>query len=177
MFLTDIKIVDMKHSKWDKQKSNPDKGEYVFTNKKYVDYNDTGRKLDYFWQWGDVEPGELNRWKYAWNYSEVRAEDNLFWPEGIAPDADGRYVFRDAILLKIKVKDYAAKRKPEIEQSERATRAMFEGFGAKVRRDAKRAGMPREDIDRMVDSIVLDERRNVPQPDKPLLQPKKIYPK
>jgi len=165
----------MKHSKWDKQKSNPDKGEYVFTDKKYVSYDDKSRKLDYFWQWGDVEPSELARWKYAWNYSEVRKDDNLFWPEGIAPDADGRYVFRDAILLKITIQDYAAKRKPEIEQSERATRAMLEGFGTRVRADAARAGIPREDIDIMVDDIVLKETKSRSQP-KPLLQSKKIYP-
>jgi len=154
---------------------DPKKGKYVFTNKKYVDYEDKSRKLDYFWQWGDTDPYERARWENAFNYSVVRVDDNLFWPEGQAPNNEGCYNFRDALLMKIKIEDYKAKRKPEIEQSERATRAMLEGFGARVRADATRAGIPRGDIDKLVDEIVLEETRSGGQV-KPLLQSKKLYP-
>lgn len=172
MYLGHIKIVDMKHSKWDKQKSDPAKGKYIFTDKKYVDYNDTSRKLDYFWQWGDKSGQQRMQWEYGFHYSVVKPEDKLFWPEGVSLDKDGEYSFGDAVLMKIKIDDYKAKRLPEIEASERATKATLEGFAHRVRADAERAGIPHADITKMVDDIILDERRGGTPPS--LLKSKKL---
>ena len=40
-----------------------------------------------------------------------------FWPEGICPNADGEYVFKDAVLVSIPVEQYLAQRRKEIEQA------------------------------------------------------------
>jgi hypothetical protein len=154
--LQDLKFVDMIHSKWDKQKSNPKKGQYVFTDKKYVEYGDEGRRLDYFFRWNRNHPDDIANWKDRWNFSLVNASDKLVWVEGKAPDEEGHYVHGDVILMKIRIEDYIAKRKPEIERSEFARKRMFEGFN----RDAQQAGRaaPQEMVEEILLQDISDKR-------------------
>lgn len=150
--LQDLKFVDLKHSKWDKQKSKPKKGEYVFTDKKYCDYSDKARRPDYMFQWNRNHPDDIANWKDRWNYSLVTFDEKIVWVEGKAPNAEGHYTHGDVILMKIKNEDYIfGKRKPEITKSEFARKRMFEGFTSTTRQAG--VALPQE----MVDEVLATE--------------------
>jgi len=167
-YLSEIRFIDLKHSKWDKQKSNPKKGKYVWIDKKHVSYDDKGNHPGYLFRWNRNDPKDIADWEIKFRFSLVNVSEGLVYPEGGAQiDAEGHYVFGDCILMKITPEDYFAKRKPEIEESERAARTAFEGFRSRVKQDARRY-LPGEDAEKMVDDIIYEEIKRGEQ--KPLLK-------
>ena len=158
-YLHEIKFVDLKHSKWDKQKSNPKKGKYVWIDKKYVSYADKGTHPGYLFRWNRNDPKDISDWEVKWRFSLVNVSEKLVYPEGGAQiDAEGHYTFGDCILMKITPEDYFAKRRPEIEQSERAASNLYKRFASQVKQDTKRY-LPGEDAEKMVDKIIHEEIR------------------
>lgn len=104
MELCEIKIVDLNHSKFDPKKSNPDEGEYEFIEKKYVDYLDKGRRPKFWFTSCRYDPinnyKEFREWKYTRRATFLKKEDG-YWPETMAPDAEGKYIYGDAVFVKI----------------------------------------------------------------------------
>lgn len=106
MTLGEIRIVNLRDSVWDKEASKPDKGEYVFQSKRYVPYDiskcGSEPMPEHFITWERYE----NRSSYreisqakASGFSYVVVGDP-YWPEGVAPDAEGKYVYGDVVLMK-----------------------------------------------------------------------------
>jgi hypothetical protein len=125
MYVQEHPIIDLSQSKWDKEKSDPRRGQYVFNNIKYIDYRGTtAARPPYQFAWAPVTPytnppnREAERWKMLWGYTYVTVNDP-YWPQSITPDADGKYVLGDAVLMKTKLENYLKKRKREIDESER----------------------------------------------------------
>jgi len=172
MYLSEIKFVDLKRSKWDKQKSKPKKGEYVFTEKRYVnDERDEGYP-ELLFRWNRNDPKDIADWTYKWKFSLVHQNENLVWPEGLVPDAEGHFVYGDCILMKIRTEDYIAKRKPEIERSEYAAKRYQEKVKAMMVQDARRAGL--ENPERIPEDFIIEEIKTGPR--RALVTPKRLYP-
>ena len=139
-----IKIVDLKQSKVDWDKSNPEKGEYVFKDKVIIDYrSDKAALPDHKVQWGRNAPNDLSHWIYTLNYTPVNVSEKHYWPEGFTPDAEGHYVNGDGILMQCPALLYAERRKKELEKSRTAPRKTIQKF----KDETKRAGISVEDID------------------------------
>lgn len=124
MYVQDHPIIDLNQSKWDKAKSDPKNGEYVFTERKTIDYRGArAARPPYQFAWCPLTPDtrpphkEFNRWRMLWGSSFVTINDP-YWPMGVPPDAEGKYVLGDCALVKTPILEYLKKRKKEIEESE-----------------------------------------------------------
>ena len=61
MYLQEIKIVDLRTSKWDKEKSDPAKGEYYFTDKRYINYRGDRAAIPPFkFEWNRYNPRAIS---------------------------------------------------------------------------------------------------------------------
>ena len=145
MYLSDIKIVDLRLSEWNKETSDPKEGNYDFTNKVYIDYyGDQEARPEYYFCWCRYDSRnnyrELRDYKIMWQYSTVNVDTDLFWPEGVPPDENGNYNFGDVILVK---RDLIAQLKDKLEKRERsrgAGRAKLQEFQSKMEKYG--AGIP-----------------------------------
>lgn len=136
MYLQEIKIVDLRTSKWDKAKSDPAKGEFQFTDKRYINYRgDRAAAPPWKFSWNRYNARDNYRdvrdWQTKYKASFVTPEDG-YWPEGVIPQ-NGIYVEGDAVLMKIPVMEYAKKRKAEIERSETRPNAIKAQWNAELR--------------------------------------------
>jgi len=102
MYLSEIKIVDLEHSDWDKEKSNREKGEYVFRQKEYIDYSTRTRRPPWFFTWVLNTPHDnykdVRDHKIKWGFTYVTTDDP-YWPEGLEP-VNGHYEYGDVVLMK-----------------------------------------------------------------------------
>lgn len=131
MFLSDIRIVDLRYSEWDKSKSKPDKGEYHFTKKVYTNQKmaDTTRGLDasYKFDWNRNDSKAIRDWKIKYGYEMVTVKDPYF-PEGTELSAESTFVFGDAVLMKIPLRKYAEKQMRAEAKSNRAAADRMKEF-------------------------------------------------
>jgi hypothetical protein len=102
MYLGQIKIVDLRHSTWDKEQSKPAEGQYALTDKQYVDYGTKARRPPFYFLWVRYNPADglrtVRDYKTQWGFSYVTVDDP-FWPEGV-PLTEGKYLFGDVVLMK-----------------------------------------------------------------------------
>ena len=135
-----IKIVDLKQSRVDWKKSDPEKGRYVFepNGKKYIDYNSDSSALPaHKVQFCRNTPNDIDQWKYQLDYDLVRWQDKLYWPEGIVPNGEGYYTFGDVILMQCPALIYAERKRKELERSRGAVKVALRQF----HQDAKKDGV------------------------------------
>jgi len=151
MYLSDIKIVDLRFSEWNKDKSDPKDGDYDFTKKVYVNMHG-GKEVRPHWFFTTCRYDERNNfrefreWKVS-GYSAVQFDEDEFWPEPLSPNVDGHYVFGDVIFVKRPLIDEL---KYRIEKQSRNTsaRSKVEAFQEEMNR--KGAGIP----DSMVEELI-----------------------
>ena len=131
MFLNEIKIIDLNRSKWDPEKSNPKKGDYHFVDKVYTDKKmaDTVKGFDYGYKfkWNRDDPRSIKDWVIKYGFELVTPKDP-YLPEGVPPDGEGKFVFGDAVLMKIPLRKYAKKQLKAIQKSERALSSKVKDF-------------------------------------------------
>jgi len=148
LHLGNIKIVDLKKSKIDVAKSNPDKNEYVFKEdgKVYIDPRKITRNPDYKLKWGSTirEGRDLEWMRLALGYSFVTPEDKL-WPEGAERDANGHYVFGDAVLMKIPLRKYIDQIKEDRDMTDKQLSSLEAEFADKLGEDGAR--MSKDELD------------------------------
>lgn len=100
-------IVDLRRSKWDKERSDRKKGRYHFIEKVYVknsDYLDDLIRPDHVFSFVgyDIKDPQSGFFYWQMHYAaEPVTEVDDYWPEGLAPDANGHYKFIDSILVKV----------------------------------------------------------------------------
>jgi hypothetical protein len=153
MYLQEIKIIDLRTSKWDKAKSNPAKGDYFFTDKRYISYRGERAAAPPFkFVWARYHGldhfRDVRDYQTKWKATAVDLNDP-YWPEGVVPD-NGRYVEGDSILMKIPIMEYAKKRKAEIQRSESRPEAVKRQFHAELQ--GLGADVSDEEIDRLLSS-------------------------
>jgi len=116
MLLSDVHIVDLNQSEWDKDRSEPEKGRYYFTKKVYSkssDYRDDAIRPKHVLKWIMYDKAEdfatMNHYRSKYNAETVIAGDP-YWPEPLVPDSEGKYVFPpDTILVKIPLEIWVEK--------------------------------------------------------------------
>jgi len=141
--LSQVRLVNLKLSKVDWKKSDPEHGKYVFEGKPvYVDYKSDKAPLpDHKVQW--VNQDHVDTWKYRYDYDLVRWQDKLYWPEGLVPNAEGWYQYVDTRLMMCPAHLFVERKKAALEKSRRAASARQ----AEFREEARRDGVIVEEID------------------------------
>jgi hypothetical protein len=138
-YLQEHPLVDINHSAV-AEGSDPSKGIYEFTDKKYVSYQDAEVRPNWRFEWcrylASNNFAEYNDAVRKWQASKVVVEDG-FWPEGLAPQSDGTYQTGDVVLIKIPLAVYIKRRKHEIGMSENATKAKL----AQYKSETEAAGL------------------------------------
>jgi hypothetical protein len=100
-------IVDLRRSKWDKERSDKSKGHYYFTEKVYVknsDYRDDLIRPAYVFSFVGYDKQDPQSGFAYWQMhygAEAVTEADEYWPEGLAPNGDGHYKLIDSILVKV----------------------------------------------------------------------------
>ncbi len=143
MNLSDIKIIDLRHSVIDKEQSDPRKGKYVFTKKSYISYTkDDSVRPPWKFSWNNDSPYAHQDWCNKWPGTEFVTVKDDYYPEGATLKADGHWYFKDAVLEKIPLLTYIQQRRKEIERSEKAperilaaTKAEFKSYGVDLSDD------------------------------------------
>lgn len=137
-FLKDIKIVDLRRSVVNEEKSDRKKMRLVFDKKTYVvtaDYKDAHVRPPYKFEWGAKDKDGYGVLTYQhMGYEFVTPEDD-FWPEGAILDAENHYVFKDAILMKCPLDVWLKRRARDIDKSNRGPKAVKESFLAGLHDD------------------------------------------
>ena len=157
-------IVDLKRSDWDRKKSDPDKGKYVFNKKVYYKNRD--------FKEGYIHPFKLKWCKYTeYDYPRPFATYDLwqkrykatpvvigddYWPEDERPDNEGKYVDRDLVLVKIPIEVHIEHRKRAVQKSEMQSRSVKKQFVD----ETKKAGIdiPEEVIDEEIERMKKEAR-------------------
>ena len=150
MYLSDIKIVDLRLSEWDEEKSSPEDGDYDFTKKVYVSYGSKESRPPWFFTTCRYEITnnyqEFRDWKYD-GYSAVQFGEDEFYPEPLAPNNDGHYVFKDVIWVKRPLVD-ELKYRLEKQSRNTSAKSKVEAFQEEMKR--KGAGIP----DSMIEELI-----------------------
>jgi hypothetical protein len=144
MHLGEVKVVDLKHTEWDKTLSDPEHGKYVWKGPKtyiYQDnrtYGDPGIRPPHVLRWvatDEDDPAMDNREMYKWDYQAeaVCWKDNLYYPEPLRPDVNGEYKFKDMLLMQIPVEIWVEKMVKDQKRSNEAVRGERAAFASATR--------------------------------------------
>ncbi len=97
--------VDLNRSHWDKERSDKKRGIYYFDHspdaKVYIrqaDYKDSNTRPGHILKFISLDNVAYYRAKFG---AEIVTTDDPYWPEPMVPDAEGKYVITDAVLIKI----------------------------------------------------------------------------
>ncbi len=133
-------IVDLTKTPWDKEKSDPAKGKYVFTGPKVYQKRgcDSPWKFGFFIRY--MPPyGDVSMQEATYGITPVKASEALAYPEGLNPNAEGYYQVNDVILAKEPKISFLKRRKDAVDESNRgkaAAEGQFkqegENIGSKV---------------------------------------------
>ena len=132
--LNEIRLVDLKKSGFNKAKSKPDKGVFVFDNTVHYLHTESGaidkvaiaKEFGFVFKWGTTDARQLNNLKYqGWDF--LTLEDGI-WPKPLELNPDGRFVNFDAPAMKVPTQQYIETRKKAIKKSDNAGKAKRREF-------------------------------------------------
>lgn len=115
-------------------------GTYEFTKKIYYKNKDfaVGYVHPYKLKWCKYEPSngyrDLRLWEIKYKATPLTVKDE-YWPEGIPPDAEGKYVFGDVVAVKIPIEEHMLTRKAAVELADRKARSVNDQFEADAQKD------------------------------------------
>ncbi|MCK9599320.1 MAG: hypothetical protein M0R06_09785 [Sphaerochaeta sp.] len=115
MNLSDLKkrMVDLRRSEYDKERSSPKDGKYLWTKKVYLkleDYRDDNSRPEYKYRWVAYDDkndfAQFNHWRMNYEATPVDYKDpgTEIYPEPLVPNVEGHYRYMDMILMKIPIK-------------------------------------------------------------------------
>lgn len=128
----DTKLVESKIADAEKkEKKDRAKGKYEFKKKVYTNQPmadslgglDTGYKF----KWNRDDPKAIRKWEIQFGFELVTIKDPYF-AEGADVDAEGRYIFGDAVLMKLTLRKYAEKQMKARAKSDRAVASRLKEF-------------------------------------------------
>lgn len=114
MNLADLKkrMVDLRRSEYDKERSSPKDGKYVWTKKVYLqfsDYKDDNTRPNFKYRWvaydSNNDFAQFNHWRMNYEATPVdyKEPSTEIYPEPLVPNAEGHYRYMDMILMKIPI--------------------------------------------------------------------------
>lgn len=128
-------IIDLRKTKWDKGKSNPSKGDFVFLGEK-VYYKPKGANMDKEWKlrWVRFEPPyrDFNMEKAMYHVVPVKAGDAMYYPEGCEINAEGYFQYGDVVLVREPRLEYLERRDKAVRLGEGGAKASLEQFKAEA---------------------------------------------
>ena len=147
-------LVDLRRSDWDKERSDPKKGRYLFADGKKVylrldDYKDDSTMPRYAYRWVAYDKSDdyrnMRMWQMKYSAEPVRFDDPLVevWPEGVAPDAEGNYRYMDLILMRVPTEVWVDKLIDDKAVADSARKNLDKRF----REEAKEAGAEVDEAD------------------------------
>lgn len=105
--LQDTRIVDLKRSVIDEEKSDPENNRYTFIEKRYVG-RDTYELDNIFFSWCQYTPTDgylmFEGWKYD-GWEPVLNKEHPYIVEGATLKPDGMWHFKDVVLMKCPFED------------------------------------------------------------------------
>ncbi len=122
-------FVDLVKTPWDKEKSHPEKGEFVFTGPKvyYRRGHDSPWKVGFFIRYSPPYR-ELTMMEATYGITPIKAVDALVYPEGLRPNVEGYYQFDDVILAKEPKMSFLKRRKDAVEETDRRQKTEMNKF-------------------------------------------------
>jgi len=160
MRLKDIKLIDLKHSELDMEKSDLQKGTHVFKKDSkgrdkicVLDYTDTTHLPDHKLIWGPAGGQDRMEWHYM-GAKAVTAEDP-YLALGVPLNADGHYQvpFSDTVLMMIPMQLWIDKRYADVKKQERLTGYKQREFEDSLPKDAQLTGYEKDALQRKIDSL------------------------
>jgi len=135
-------IVDLTKTPWDKAKSKPEKGEFVFTGPKVYQRrgSDSPWKFGFFIRYAPPY-NELTMMPATYGITPVLASEALAYPEGLVPNSNGYYQFGDVILAKESRESFLRRRADSIGGTDRQIRAEKSKFKEDVENSGSKAEM------------------------------------
>ena len=156
MNLSDIKrrMVDLKRSGVDWERSSPQEGRFFFTKDKvylnWRDYKDSSTRPNFVYRWVAYDDKDdfrnMNKWKWEFDAEVVAATDhtNEVWPELIGkPNAEGHYRYMDMVLMRIPLLKWLEKREADTKRYDNARKSL----DAKFRAEAAAEGAEVTEVD------------------------------
>jgi hypothetical protein len=148
VYLNEIQIVDLNNSLWDKEKSDPSKGEYEFTKKVYIDYQTKVQRPNWYFTWVRNNPRDgykdVRDYQVKWKFTYV-TKDDPYWPEGLSPDVNGQYTYGDVVLMKCPLIEELKRRKLSKDMSDGQAMSGIKAFDKAA--DEAGAGLTSKDQD------------------------------
>jgi len=179
MYLHDIRTVDLNFSKLaidekitklqkgkgheaELEKAKAEKkrqqtsGTYEFTEKQFIDYKGSRQARPPYWfTWCRYEPAnnylDLREYQAKWNYRPVNVDEDNYWPDGQAPNAEGNYVFGDLIFVKCPLIDYLRRKLMEKKMAEGGARAKLDKFQSDMGKSG--AELSEEETERLMGEL------------------------
>jgi len=130
-FLREIHIVDLNRSVIDEEKSDKEKGRLFFKKRVYVtdaDYKDAQTRPPYKFEWANNEKEGYGVQTYQFMGYDFVTKDDPYYPEGAIRNAEGHYVFKDAILMKCDFTAWLKRRARDIDRSNKAPQRTRDAF-------------------------------------------------
>jgi len=149
-------VIDLKRSLLDEAASNPDKGEYRFKKKAYINYLTKDGRPPYWFTWERYD--QFNGYREYRNalvqgYSPVINKIDPYVPEGALLHADGdKWTFDDVVLMKCPLVDELRRRKEskDISESQRLGR-QIEAFQSDAA--SQGAEIKQDEMDKLLESF------------------------
>jgi len=143
MNLAELKkrMVDLRRSEWDKERSSPKDGKYIWTKKVYLqtkDYRDDMTRPNFKYRWVAYDSKDdfasFQHWSMNYGATPVHFADEAteVYPEPLVPNAEGHYRFMDMILMKMPTENEVKRIVDNRKQFDKAA----EGLQKKFRTDA-----------------------------------------
>ena len=157
MYLSQVKIIDLNRSEWNKKTSKPDEGVYDFTKKAFVNNDKKESRTDWHFEW--VRWHANNNYREFYEYKTrcgadfVKPGVDPFIPDGVPPDGDGHYLFmNDVVLIKYPLLTWLRKQKESSEMSMRVGKDRLKSFEAGVA--SQGAGLPDGFVEEHLDKAI-----------------------
>lgn len=145
------KIIEVKKSKYDKEKSRPEKGEYVWIEKKYMDQRLFDAEKKWKFTWRKNSPRAISYDKSVHGYEPVKISEP-YVPEAAVPNSDGNWEFGDLIFSKINLMRYLKQREEDIKLSDNRAKYLRSEFQDNVASSG--AGVSEEMIDKTINDYL-----------------------
>lgn len=150
--LRDIDIIDMERSVIDEERSEPENGLYFFKEKVVISdksYRDAGTCPPDVLKWGTMtEDGrQIRKWRLTYHFDFVVHKEDPYYPEGAELDAEGHWIYGDAVLMKCPLELYMQRKQKDMKRAEDAKKAKGRQFRSAIAKDAKDAAMSEEETE------------------------------
>lgn len=149
MNLADLKkqMVDLRRSTYDKERSSPKDGVYVWEKKVYLrndDYKDDQTRPDWVYRWvafdADNDFRNFNHWKQSYQAQVVDYKTAEIYPEPLKPTVEGHYRYMDMILMQIPLEAHIDKRLADMKRFDKAREGLQKKFNSDAAKEEAAEG-------------------------------------